>query len=195
MLKDVAQYIAKHPDRKPELELLRGIMADLPLQETLKWGVPVYVFESKNIIGLGAYKAYVGIWFYQGVYLSDPNKVLVNAQEGKTKAMRQWRFNSIDEIDAEAVKAYVLEAIENQKQGLELIPERGGSLQVGPELKQILTTDQQLNAAFNQLTAFKQKEFAAYIEEAKREATKLSRIEKIKPLILAGEGLNDKYRN
>ncbi|WP_330443122.1 hypothetical protein [Flavobacterium sp. C4GT6] len=32
------------------------------------------------------------------------------------------------------------------------------------------------------------------MKTAKREATKLSRLEKIKPMILKGIGLNDKYR-
>lgn len=34
-----------------------------------------------------------------------------------------------------------------------------------------------------------------YIETAKREATVKSRLEKIKPMILKGIGLNDKYKN
>ncbi|WP_325262934.1 YdeI/OmpD-associated family protein, partial [Flavobacterium sp.] len=41
---------------------------------------------------------------------------------------------------------------------------------------------------------YKQKEFIEYIESAKREETKLTRIEKIKPMILDNIGLNDKYR-
>jgi len=32
------------------------------------------------------------------------------------------------------------------------------------------------------------------VAEAKQDKTKLARFEKIKPLILAGKGLNDKYR-
>jgi len=34
-----------------------------------------------------------------------------------------------------------------------------------------------------------------YIETAKREATKTSRLEKIKPMILQAVGSNDKYKN
>jgi len=40
----------------------------------------------------------------------------------------------------------------------------------------------------------RQKEFSLYIEEAKQEKTKHSRLEKIIPLILKGVGLNDKYK-
>jgi uncharacterized protein YdeI (YjbR/CyaY-like superfamily) len=34
-----------------------------------------------------------------------------------------------------------------------------------------------------------------YINEAKQEKTKLSRLEKIKPMILSNIGLHDKYRS
>lgn len=44
------------------------------------------------------------------------------------------------------------------------------------------------------LTKGKQREYNEYIEQAKQEKTKASRIEKIKPLILENKGLNDKYK-
>ena len=44
------------------------------------------------------------------------------------------------------------------------------------------------------MTLGKRKEYAAYVIEAKREETKVKRLEKIKPMILEGIGLNDKYR-
>ena len=51
-----------------------------------------------------------------------------------------------------------------------------------------------LQEAFDEFTPGRQREFAEYIASAKREATRLSRLEKIKPMILDGVGLNDKYR-
>ena len=57
------------------------------LLETIKWGVPVYTLNDKNVLGMGAFKSYVGIWFFQGAFLDDPQKKLINAQEGKTKAL------------------------------------------------------------------------------------------------------------
>lgn len=57
-----------------------------------------------------------------------------------------------------------------------------------------LNEDKDLNDAFKQLTSGKQKEYSLYIDEAKQEATKIKRIGKIKPLILRGVGLNDKYK-
>jgi uncharacterized protein YdeI (YjbR/CyaY-like superfamily) len=47
---------------------------------------------------------------------------------------------------------------------------------------------------FHNLTPFRQKEYCEHIETAKREATKLSRLEKMRPMVMEGKGLNDKYR-
>ena len=56
------------------------------------------------MIGIGACKSYSGIWFFNGVFLKDKQKKLINAQEGVTKALRQWRFSSVDEIEPELIK-------------------------------------------------------------------------------------------
>ena len=44
------------------------------------------------------------------------------------------------------------------------------------------------------LTPGRQRDYNIHIGDAKREATQLSRLEKIRPMVLAGQGLNDKYR-
>ncbi len=189
----VDEYIIKHPQWQEELILLRELMQSTEMNETVKWGAPVYTVNGKNVVGLGAFKSYVGIWFYQGVFLEDNQKVLINAQEGKTKAMRQWRFNSFDEIDQQLVLQYVQEAIQNQKDGKELKASKK-PLVVPPELEEAFLKDQLLANSFQSLTPGKQKEYAEYVSEAKRVETKLSRIGKITPMIIEGKGLNDKYK-
>lgn len=57
-----------------------------------------------------------------------------------------------------------------------------------------LQKDKSTEKIFNSLTPGRQREYAEYISEAKREEIKQSRIAKILPLIKAGIGLNDKYR-
>ena len=36
---------------------------------------------------LARLRTYFGAWFYQGVFLKDKHDKLINAQEGKTKAL------------------------------------------------------------------------------------------------------------
>lgn len=174
--------------------MLRSIMRDTEMEETIKWGAPVYTVNGKNVIGLGAFKNHCGVWFFNGVFLTDPNKVLVNAQEG-TKSLRQLRFESYGEIDPVIVRKYVDEAIQNQKDGKEVKPTTAKKkLNIPAELNDALNQPQ-LQHAFSNLTLGRQREYADYVSSAKQEKTRLSRVEKITPMILAGKGLNDKYRD
>lgn len=176
-----------------ELEILKSILNKTELVETIKWGAPIYTFNNKNVIGIGGFKSYFGVWFMNGVFLKDEAKVLVNAQEGVTKALRQWRFNSKAEIDEKLLLAYIKEAIENEKKGLAHKPEKKVMLP-SDFFTNELQKDKKLVTAFELFSPYKQKEFIEYIDTAKQEKTKIDRFEKIKPMILQNKGLNDKYR-
>jgi uncharacterized protein YdeI (YjbR/CyaY-like superfamily) len=179
---------------KEIFDKLISILEETELERTVKWGIDVFTFQGKNILGIAAFKSYVGIWFYNGIALSDPMKVLVNAQEGKTKSQRQWRFHSIDEINPELIISYIHEAIENEKKGLKPIIQKTKEIEIPPILGKALASDKALNFCFEKLNSYQQKEYAAYIQDTKRESTQLNRLEKIKPMIMNGKGLNDKYK-
>jgi uncharacterized protein YdeI (YjbR/CyaY-like superfamily) len=176
-----------------ELELLKSIIAETDLVETTKWGGIVYVLNGKNVLGIGGFKNYFAIWFFNGVLLLDKKKALVNAQEGVTKSLRQWRFSSKEEVNEAAVLEYINEAIANEKQGNNNKPRKKEPI-VSELFQKELDADAILAEAFLKFSPYKQYEFLEYIETAKREETKLSRIEKIKPMIKESIGLNDKYR-
>jgi uncharacterized protein YdeI (YjbR/CyaY-like superfamily) len=176
-----------------ELLFLKSIIDKTPLEETIKWGGPVYVFNKKNIIGIGGFKDYFTIWFFNGVFLKDEKKKLINAQEDKTKSLRQWRFTSKDELNEKEVLEYIYEAIENEKQGKIIKPTKKEPI-VSELFQKELKQNPDLAMAFQKFSSYKQYEFLEYVESAKQEKTKLSRIEKIIPMILDNKGLNDKYR-
>ena len=95
-----------------ELAQLREIILQTGLQETTKWGGPVFTYNGKNIVGIAGFKNFFTIWFFKGVDMKDPQEVLINAQEGTTKSLRQWRFTSREQIDKDLVLTYIKEAIE-----------------------------------------------------------------------------------
>jgi len=191
----VEEYIDSQEKYKEALSLLRKIILKTDLEETLKWHAPVYTWQDKNVLGLGAFKNHFGIWFFNGVFLKDEHNLLEQAQE-KTKGLRQMRFESISDINKDAVLSYVKEAIKNQKEGKELkVVRLGKTVTIPVELQKYLDNHTDLKTAFNALTPGKQREYCEYINMAKRETTKASRLEKIQPLILNGLGLHDKYKN
>lgn len=177
-----------------ELNRLNEILDKSGLEVAIKWGAPIYTLNGKNIVACGGFKNHFALWFYNGVFLKDPYKVLSSGTEGKTKALRQWRFTSKDEIDEKKITEYINESIENAKAGKEMKPEKFKAVAIPELLQNELNSNPQLKSAFENLTPGKQKEYNLYIDEAKQEKTKLTRIEKIKPMILEGVGLHDKYK-
>jgi len=191
----VDDYIKNAGQWQAELTKLREILNSTELEETVKWGAPCYTIDGKNIVGMAGFKSYFGLWFHQGALLADEAGVLINAQDGKTKALRQWRMKSAKDIKVRTIKAYVKEAIELQRAGKEIKPTRGKTVTIPPELKAALGKNKITQAAFSALTPGKQREYADHIADAKRDATKQSRLEKILPMIREGKGLHDKYKN
>lgn len=186
--------IWKYGDQwEEELLFLKSIIDKTELTETIKWGGPVYVYNKKNIIGIGGFKDYFTIWFFNGVFLKDEKKRLINAQEDRTKSLRQWCFTSKNEVNEKEILEYILEAIENEKQGKIIKPSKKEAI-VSELLEKEMGQNLALAEAFQKFPPYKQYEFLEYIESAKQEKTKLSRMEKVIPMILGNVGLNDKYR-
>src|SRR5690606_20049587 len=166
---------------------------EITLGKNSQMGCGRFHLRRENIVSCYGFKDYFTIFFYNGVFLTDPYKVLINAQEGKTKTLRHWRFNSQAEISEEKIIAYVNEAIEIAKKGLTVKPEKFKALPIPELLEKEFNQNSELKSCFEKLTPGKQKEYIVYLNEPKQEKTKLSRLDKIRPLIREGKGLNDKY--
>jgi len=176
-------------------EFMQQLIVKTNLEKTFKWGTDVYTFKGKNVIAWGGFKDFFSLWFYNGVFLSDPYQVLISASEGKTKALRQWRFKKAIEMDEKKILKYINEAMQTIVDGKEIKSEKTSGPILNGILKEALDQNSNLKTAFNQLTKGKQKEYIEYIADAKLEKTKETRLAKIKLLILEGKGLNDKYKS
>lgn len=192
--KNPDDFFASQELFRQELVELRSILNDTLLEETIKWGIPVYTLNEENVVGISAFKSYFGLWFYQGALLSDPSKVLINAQEGVTKAMRQYRLNSANDIDKQTILQLVNESIEHFKNGNKIKPQTKPKTSIPKELMIQFEQNSAMKESFNALAPYKQREYIEYITSAKQETTKINRLNKILPLIELGMGLHDKFR-
>lgn len=192
----LAEYVSLYPQHDEGLQLLISILEATSMEQTIKWKLPVYTINNKNVVGLGAFKEHFSLWFFNGHLLRDKQGLLENAQEGKTVAMRHIKFQSVNDIDTQVIATYVQEAIDNQLKGISPPAKKKAKLihDVIPEELSLALKNSKLTSNFNKLTEGKQREYNEYIATAKRQTTKETRIEKILPLIAAGAGLNDKYR-
>lgn len=100
----VAEIIAASRHYPDEQRERRRILLSLPLEVTFKWGSPCYAYRGRNVVAIDGFMQYFGLWFFQGALLEDAAGLLINAQEGKTKALRQWHMRSVDDIDAPAIR-------------------------------------------------------------------------------------------
>ena len=189
------EHMQENTTWSEELSRIAEIIGKAPLKREIKWGAEVFTWNGKNVVSYGGFKSHFAIWFYNGVFLSDKYKVLIAASDGKTKSLRQWRFSSASEIDESKITEYVLEAIEVEKQGLKIAPEKSSEFILSPALAEAFSNDFAFKSAFEKLTPGKQKEYSKYVDEPKQEATRKARVEKILPQILEGKGLYDKYKN
>lgn len=192
--KTVDDFLDSAPTWGPELRKLRDVLCKTPLSEEVKWGAPCYTHNGKHVVGIGGFKSYFGLWFHQGALLEDDAGVLINAQAGKTKALRQWRMSSAKDIKPAVIKRYVKESIAHLDEGKAIKPNRAKPIVVPDELSKALRKTKGATAAFRELRPGLQREYTDYIADAKRDDTKQRRIEKILPMILKGIGLNDRYR-
>jgi uncharacterized protein YdeI (YjbR/CyaY-like superfamily) len=192
--KSADEYFDSQTNYTDQLEEIRATLINSPLEECVKWGAPAYTYNSKIVIGVGAFKSYVGVWFHQGTLLNDHAQVLMNAQEGKTKALRQWRITENTPFDKQVLLDYIQQSITNINTGNEIKPTTKKPLVIPTLLEELFNTNEGLATAFESLNLTRKREFCDYINEAKRETTKANRLEKIVPMILEGIGLYDKYK-
>lgn len=191
----VDEYIDKKASdwQRPILEKLRKCILECGLTEEMKWGIPSYNHHG-NVVGIAAFKNHCALWFYEGALLTDRSNVLMNAQEGRTAAMRQWRFLEGDSIDGELVKHYVIDASLNMEVGIRT-PKKKIVVKVPKLLQTALDAEPEVLEYFNSLAPSHKREYAQHISEAKQEATKLRRLEKCITLLREKKSLHDKYKD
>ena len=192
--KTAREYVESADCWRQELRALRKMLRAESLTEELKWGMPCYSANGQNVVALVGFKTYFGLWFFQGALLDDDLGVLINAQTSKTKAQRQWRMTSKEDIRPTAIKRYVRNALALAQEDVAVKPARRSAVKPPRELQEALSRHPDTRAAYRALRPAQRREYAAYVRDAKRLETKQRRVEKVIPMILAGKGLNDRYR-
>ncbi len=185
-------YFTKAKQWQEEIKLLRVIALDCGLTEELKWGVPCYTFEEKNIVLIHVFKEYCALLFFKGVLLKDTKGLLIQ-QTKNVQTARQLRFTNAREIVKlePAIKAFIKEAIKVEKSGLKADLKTTSEFETPEEFKKALAKNATLKTAFKALTPGRQRGYLLYFSQAKQSKTREDRIAKYTKQILRGKGLND----
>ncbi len=188
----VDAYLRKAKKWQKEFEKLRMIILNCQLTEELKWGVPCYTFEKRNIVLIHGFKEYCALLFVKGALLHDAKGILITQTEN-TQAARQIRFTTVREIVKlkPILKAYIDEAIEVEKAGLKVNFKKTAEFKIPEEFQNKLDENPALKTAFDALTPGRQRAYILYFSAPKQSKTRESRVEKCMRQILKGKGLND----
>lgn len=179
---------------KEEIILLREIVLECGLTEDLKWGVPCYTLDGKNVLMISALKHTSTISFFKGSLMKDSKQWLVKPGEN-SQAARYLPFDNVEDLikNRKHVKAYILEAIALEQEG-KSVAFKKESEPVPEELKCIFKENPAFKNAFYQLTPGRQRGYLLFFSQPKQSATRTSRIEKCMPQIFQGKGMHDDYK-
>lgn len=178
---------------EPLLEL-RSLANRSGLIETAKWGVPCYTLNGKNVLMIGAFKAYCFISFFKGILLEGESNLLLKHGE-HSEISRFLKFTSAKQVLAQknTIENFIEQAIEIERNDVkpiihakeEALPE---------ELIQEFQKNLFFKEAFLALTKGRQRGYIIYFSQPKQSTTRTARIIKCIPQILKGEGLHDAYK-
>ena len=188
----VDAYLRRITKWRKEIEKLRAILLDFGFTEELKWRIPCYTLNGRNLIAINALKNFCALSIFQGALLKDPQHILKKPGE-HTQAGRWIKFTSLHEIDEKefVLKAYILAAIEAEKAGLKFTPSKNPVPKIPVELRKQFQVTPDFKTAFFALTPGRQRGYVLYFSAAKQSRTRASRIEKNMPRIFKRKGLHD----
>ena len=181
------------PFAKPILKHLRKLFHQgcPDLEETMKWSMPHFDYKGEMMVGMCAFKAHCGFGFWKA-------SLLFPTTDKSPEAIGQFgRITTLKDLpsDAKIVKL-VQAAAKLNAEGVKVArpkPRPRPTLPVPPDLAKALAKSAKAKAAFAAFSPSHRREYIAWIEDAKREETRVARIEKTVAQCAEGKSLHWKY--
>src|SRR5437773_7099946 len=142
-------YLRKSKQWQEELQKLRTIVLDSGLSEEVKWRVPCYTFQGRNVLFIGRFKESCVLSFVKGALLKDARRILIQQTEN-SQSVRVIRFTNVQQIVElkPVLKAYINEAIEVEKAGLKVTLKKPSEFKIPAEFQTKLDEGPALKKAF-----------------------------------------------
>ncbi len=175
----------------PGLAALRALCLQAGLTEHVKWGHPCYMHAGRNIAIFGAFRGDFRLTFFNAALLKDPEGML-QKQGPNTRHPDAIRFTDNAQVGslAPVILRYLEEAKGYAEAGI-TPPKDTSDLDLPEELIEALDADPELAEAFHALTPGRQKSHVLQLTSTKTPATRINRITRLRPKILAGKGATE----
>lgn len=197
----VDAYVAKAaPFARPILEHVREVVHEAcpGVEETIKWGMPSFVYGGGILCGMAAFKAHASFGFWK--------HALVVGEGGAGEGAERVGMGSFGKLTAvrdlppkRQLAAYVRKAAALNAQGVKpAAPARKAAAPKPapaptPEFAAALRRNKAAAATFKAFPPSHQREYVDWIAEAKREETRDRRIAQAVEWIAEGKQRNWKY--
>lgn len=195
----VDAYIAKAaPFAQPILNTIRErvLASGVELEETLKWNSPSWTHQGKLLCGMAAFKAHCVFGFWH----KDMQAEVAAAGKGKVGVGGIHRECLVDVKEvpsATAMKKLMKKAAELALSDKPAMKRSGPKpeAELPDDLRRALARNKAAAAQFKAFTPGKRREYIEWITSAKREETRLARLEQALEWIAEGKSRNWKYEN
>lgn len=192
----VDAYIAKSGDfAKPILTHLRSVVHEgcPDVTETIKWGAPFFDYHG-ILCMMAAFKQHCSFGFWKGSLVVGKNV------KDADSAGQFGRLEKVADLPPKKVLiGYIRKAMKANEDGLKS-PSRSKDRPAKPEIPMpsdfggALKKNRKAQAAFDAFSPSQQREYLAWITEAKTDATRGKRMEQALEWIAEGKTRNWKYQ-
>ena len=175
----IDDYIATLPDFSKEICLvLRECFhkADASIIEDWKWRIPIFS-KTSMICGFSGFKKHVSLTFFKGAQMS--NQHLLFTDDCNAQKTRTIKFSNLSEINKTQIVDYFKEAALLDEVKIKKETSKKKDLEIPELLQNALEKNPLAKSNFNKMAYTYRKEYAQHIANAKRETTKLKRLEKV----------------
>ena len=193
----VDAYIGKSADfAQPILERLRDIVhAGCPkVEETIKWGMPSFVYAGGILCGMAAFKQHVSFGFWK--------HALVVGEGVPRDGMGSFgKMTSVDDLPTKKqLLVWIKQAMALNEDGVKKPGPRKSSTPKPPpaapdDLAAALKKNKKAQATFEAFSPSAKREYTEWIEDAKRAETRAKRVDQAVEWMAEGKQRNWKYMN
>ncbi len=184
------------PFAQPILKHLRKLVHEVvpEVEETVKWGMPAFEYKGP-IFGMAAFKEHCAFAFWKSPLMKDADLFRNNKGEGGMGDL--GKVKSVDDLPAEKLlKEYLLEAKRLNDQGIKLEKKKQVSTEepeIHPEFSKALGKNKAAATFFKSSSPSCRKEYINWINEAKRDETRNTRISTAIEWLAEGKARHWKY--
>lgn len=193
----VDAYIARSADfAKPILESMRALVHETcpDVEETIKWGMPTFVYSGGILCGMAAFKQHASFGFWK--------HALVVGQGAAGKGMGSFgKLTSMADLPPKRqLQAYLKKAARLNEQGVKTTGARKATTskplpEMPADFAAALRVNPAARATFENFAPSHRREYLEWILEAKREETRARRISQAVEWLAEGKHRNWKYDN